>query len=210
MAGVDALVADTARWHLVHGEAQDLTEAARIGREGFERLGEVLPALRSEQWRADHDALAADLVARGVPEALAAAHARQGAMVHAPDIVAVAKETGRTVEAVAAVFFDLGERLRLEWLEHAIDELPAGTRLQRWAVQAVRDDVLGARAALARRALREAGGSGDAAEIVGEFLQSRREVMGRLTAFTRALAHEGRPDLAGLGLAVRQLRALAG
>jgi hypothetical protein len=36
------------------------------------------------------------------------------------------------------------------------------------------------------------------------------EVLGRLTAFTRALAHEGRPDLAGLGLAVRQLRALAG
>jgi glutamate dehydrogenase len=209
MAGVDALVADTARWHLVHGEDEDLGDAVRVGRAGFERLAQVLPGLRSAQWRADHDALAADLVRRGVPEPLAAAHARQGALVHAPDIVAVAAETGGSVEAVAAVFFELGERLQLEWLERAIDELPAATRLQRWAVQAVRDDVLGARAALARRALRESGG-GDTVAIVDAFLESRREVLGRLTAFTRALAHEGRPDLAGLGLAVRQLRALAG
>jgi glutamate dehydrogenase len=208
MAGVDALVADTARWHLVHDVEVDLAEAAVRGRDGFERLGTVLPQLRSEAWRVAHDELAERLLRAGVPEDLARAHTLQGALVHAPDIVVVAAESGRSVEEVAAVFFEVGERLRLEWLERAIDELPATTRLHRWAVQAVRDDVLGARAALARRALRE--GDGDAAQVVDAFLESRRDVLGRLTAFTRALAHDGQADLAGLGLAVRQLRVLAG
>jgi glutamate dehydrogenase len=208
MAGVDALVADTARWHLVHDVEADLAEAAVRGRDGFERLTTVLPQLRSEAWRVAHDELAERLLRAGVPEDLARAHSLQGALVHAPDIVVVAAESGRSVEEVAAVFFEVGERLRLEWLERAIDELPATTRLHRWAVQAVRDDVLGARAALARRALRE--GDGDAAQVVEAFLESRRDALGRLTAFTRALAHDGQADLAGLGLAVRQLRVLAG
>ena len=122
----------------------------------------------------------------------------------------MAAETGRSVEDVAAVFFEVGERLRLEWLERAIDDLPATTRLHRWAVQAIRDDVLGARAALARRALREGDGDGDAAQVVDAFLVSRHDLLGRLTAFTRALAHDGQADLAGVSLAVRQLRVLAG
>jgi len=78
--------------------------------------------------------------------------------------------------------------------------------MQRWALQAVRDDVLAARRIVAERALAEAPDA-DAAEAIDGFLEAHAKGVARLAAFTRALAGEG-ADLAGLTLAVRQLRAL--
>jgi glutamate dehydrogenase len=137
---------------------------------------------------------------------LARGHAFGRALEHAPDIVLVARGTGRPVEDVAAAFFVLGSELQLAWLEREIESLPVGTRMQRWALQAVRDDVLAARRAVAERALRDAPDA-PAPEAIERFLEQHGEGRARLTAFTRALAGEG-ADLAGLTLAVRQLRAL--
>jgi hypothetical protein len=47
-------------------------------------------------------------------------------------------------------------------------------------------------------------------EAIEAFVDSRRDAMRRLEGLTRTLAGEGGADLAGLTLAVRQLRALAG
>jgi glutamate dehydrogenase len=108
----------------------------------------------------------------------------------------------------ARALFLIGEGLELEWLEHEIERLPSGTRLQRWAEQAVLDDVLEARRVLALQALEESPGA-PPEQAVEKFLESRAELRGRLASFTRALALEGSTDLAGLGLAVRHLRELA-
>jgi glutamate dehydrogenase len=75
-------------------------------------------------------------------------------------------------------------------------------------LQAVREDALQARRELAEQALRE----GDGAEpdaAVASFLEAHERPARRLEGFLRALAREGDPDLAGLSLAVRQLRSLA-
>jgi glutamate dehydrogenase len=207
MAGADWLVEATTRWYLSYPQGDDLGAAIDAGREGFRRLAAVMPELRSESWRAEHEELAADLVRRGVPQALAHAHSFQAALIHAPDVVSVAMETGRSLEEVGRAFFLIGESVRIEWLEREIDALPATTRMQRWAVQAVRDDVLRARRELAQRALQEAPEAGPA-EAVEAFLESRRATRRRLSDFTRALAGENAADLAGLSLAVRHLRAL--
>jgi glutamate dehydrogenase len=129
-------------------------------------------------------------------------------MIHAPDAVAVADETGRDVLDAARALFEIGEGLRLEWLEREIEGLPSATRLQRWAEQAVLDDVLEARRVLALQALQESPDA-SAEDAVAAFLQSREDPRRRLAAFTRALALEGSTDLAGLSLAVRHLRELA-
>jgi glutamate dehydrogenase len=47
-------------------------------------------------------------------------------------------------------------------------------------------------------------------DAIEAFLDGRQAERQRLQAFMRALAREGDADLAGLSLAVRQLRALAG
>jgi glutamate dehydrogenase len=167
-----------------------------------------MPELRDEEWRTEHEAYASDLIARGVPEGIARMQAFQRAMIHAPDVVAVADATGRDVIEAARALFEVGEGLRLEWLEREIERLPSATRLQRWAEQAVLDDVLEARRVLALRALQESA-DGSAEQAVAAFLRSREEPRRRLAAFTRALALEGSTDLAGLCLAVRHLRELA-
>jgi glutamate dehydrogenase len=153
--------------------------------------------------------VAVELVDVGVPDAIARRHAFQRALRHGPDIVAVAAATGRDVVAVAQTFFDLGERLGLEWLEQEVLGLPAATRVQRWAQQALLDDVLDARRVLSEKALEE---SPDAApaDAAAAFLDAREAPRRRLTAVARALRVEGDGDLAGLTLAIRHLRGLAG
>ena len=207
MAGVDRVVEAIARWYLRHAEPGfDLAREIEAGREPFRRLAAVIPTLGAEEWRAEREEVVARLVEEGVPEEMAREHAFRGALEHAPDVLATARTTGRTVEEVGEAFFKLGQALQFAWLEHEIESLPVGTRLQRWALQAVRDDVLTARRLVAESAL-NADRDGDAADAIDRFLERRAAGVARLAGFTRALAGEG-TDLAGLTLAVRQLRAL--
>ena len=122
-------------------------------------------------------------------------------------MVAVAAATERSIEDVAGVFFTLGAELRLDWMERELARVRSSTRMQRWALQAVREDALNARRELAEWALRENPGA-EPLEAVERFMEAHTAGVGRLEAFLRTLAREGDPDLAGLTLAVRQLRAL--
>jgi glutamate dehydrogenase len=137
-----------------------------------------------------------------VPEALARAHAVRPELVHAPDMVSVAGWTRKPIDEVARVFFDVGERLRLDWMQDELTRIPATSRMQRWALQAVREDAFQVRRELAGAVLSEAGGD------VDKFLEDRAGRVARLNAFLRSLSREGDPDLAGLTLAVRQLRSI--
>jgi glutamate dehydrogenase len=207
--GVDDLVAGVARWYLQHAAGADVEATVAAGSEAFVALAERMPTLRSVAWREEHETIAVELIDAGVPEGLARTHAYQRALRHAPDIIAVAQATSIDVVAVARTFFDLGERLGLEWLEHEMLRLPAATRVQRWAQQALLDDVLDARRVLSQKALEESPGASPG-EAVEAFLDKREAARRRLTAVARALRVEGDRDLAGLTLAVRHLRGLAG
>ena len=79
--------------------------------------------------------------------------------------------------------------------------------MQRWALQAVREDAFMARRELAACALRESPGA-EPLVAVEQFLHDHAGAAGRLDNFLRALAREGESDLAGLALAVRQLGAV--
>ncbi|MCW3002715.1 MAG: NAD-specific glutamate dehydrogenase, large form [Conexibacter sp.] len=210
LEGVDDLVAGLARWYLLHAPNPDIDAMIEAGGEAFVTLAEAMPGLRSEEWRDEHEAIAAELVKGGVPESLARTHAYQRALLHAPDIISVAQATGGDVVAVARTFFALGERLGLEWLEQEVLALPAATRVQRWAQQALLDDVLDARRVLSQKALEEAGGEAEPAAAVEAFLAAREAPRRRLTTVSRALRLEGDGGLDGLTLAVRHLRGLAG
>jgi glutamate dehydrogenase len=66
----------------------------------------------------------------------------------------------------------------------------------------VREDAFQVRRELAGAVLSEADGDLD------RFLEDRAGRLSRLRAFLRSLSREGDPDLAGLTLAVRQLRSI--
>ena len=208
--GVDDLVAGVARWYLLHAPDADVEETVESVGDAFVELAEAMPSLRSERWREEHEALAVELIDHGVAPEIARRHAFQAALRHAPDIVTVAQSTRRGVVEVASAFFDLGERLGLEWLESEVLQLPAGTRVQRWAQQALLDDVLDARRVLSEQALREASPDAAPDDAVDAFLGTREAALRRLEAVARALRVDGDRDLAGLTLAIRHLRGLAG
>jgi glutamate dehydrogenase len=208
MGGVDRLVEETTRWYLTWEPEGDIEETISAGRDGFERLAAVLGELGTDERRRRREQTAERLIGQGVPEPLARAHAVRPELRYAPDMVWVAGATGQPIEEVAEVFFEVGAELRLDWMETELERVPASTRMQRWALQAVREDAAQARRELAGGVLAESPEGVSAAEAVQGFLAERRDAQRRLEGFLRALSREGEPDLAGLTLAVRQLRAL--
>jgi glutamate dehydrogenase len=205
MAGVDSLVDAATRWYLSWSPDGELTTIVSAGREGFERLVESLPELGGEDRRERRRSVVDRLVGAGVPSSVAVAHALGAELAAAPDMVAVSAATGRSLDDVAKVFFAVGAELRLDWLESELERTRAASRMQRWALLAVREDAAQARRELAQTVLEESPHRSPA-EAVERFLHSRAAAARRLAAFLRALSREGDPDLAGLTLAVRQLR----
>ena len=207
MDGLDWLVEGLARWYLAHDAGEPLQGTIAAGREGFERLRAALPELGSARWREAGERAAAELEQAGVPAELARDHAFGRRLVHVPDVLAVAEATGREARDTARAFAAVGDALRLEWLEGEIEGLPVGTRTQRWAQQAARDDVIELRRALAEQALREAPEE-DVDVAVERFVAARARALERLGRLVRSLGVEGGADLAGVTLTMRQLRAL--
>jgi glutamate dehydrogenase len=130
-------------------------------------------------------------------------------LVHGPNAVSLAAETGRPVADVTHALFVVGEAAYIDWLEARLSEVPTTTRWHRWALQAIEDDLLAARRTLAERVLARAGdGSVEAAvaALAGEDTDHGK----RLARVMRGLALEEVSDLAAMTVAVRQIRALAG
>jgi glutamate dehydrogenase len=210
LGGIDSLAESTARWYLInptHPPGAELSATIEAGRQGFERLAAILPSLGTDERRRARVETVERLVSDGVPEPVATAHALRSELVHAPDMVAVCSSTDRTIEDVARVFFALGGELRLDWMERELNRVRSATRMQRWALTAVRDDAFKARRELAQSALRASAGA-DPVVACERFLHDHAAGARRLDTFLRALAREGEPDLAGLALAVRQLGTL--
>ncbi len=207
MKGVDSLVDAVTRWYLTEAPGGDLEGIVDRDREGFRRLAAALPDLGDDDRLIARAEAAARLVKAGAPDAVARAHVLRSDMIHGPNVVAVAASTGRPVEDVAHAFAVVGEQLGIGDLEAEINKLQVHGRMQRWARQAIREDAREARRVIVQQALASAGGR-PADEAVDAFLAERREPSRRLAAFMRTLAREGSADLAGLALAVRQLRGL--
>ena len=140
-----ASTSSSRRRALVSGERprRRLGSAIATGREGFGRLaGDAGANCAATAWREEPRAQAAELRRAGVPEELARRHAYLRALRHAPDVIAVAQATGRVRSRPSRGRSSLGEdRSGIEWLEQQLGGCPASTRVQRWALQALRDDV---------------------------------------------------------------------
>jgi len=204
MAGADRLVEAVTRWYLAWAPGAGLGEAVARGRAGWTAFADVVAGLASEEW----DAAARELEAQGVPPALAAEHVRKRALESGPDVVDVAAALGRDVPEVAQAFFLVRDRLGMDRLERELEGLRTDTRTGRWALQAMREDLLRARRELAERALAERPDV-PVQEAVEAFLAARDASCRRLGAFLRSLSLDGTGDLTALGLAVRHLGGIA-
>ena len=102
-----------------------------------------------------------------------------------------------------------GERFHLDWLERRLVELPDGSRFDRWATQAVGDDLMTLRREIAMRVLDSANGR-PISRAMEDYLGHRSEAYERLNRLVNSLSAQGESSLAALTVALRQVRGLVG
>jgi glutamate dehydrogenase len=144
---------------------------------------------------------AAHYASRGVPRELALKVAVLDRLPRALDIVELADARHTEVERVAAVYDDVGDRLRLEWIIERIVALPRADRWQALARNALRDDAVDQQRRVVDGVL--AAGSYDV------WAAARTPTITRVESLLDDIRTHGVLDIATLSVALRELRALA-
>ncbi len=208
LEAIDRLVESVTRWYLAGTRkipAPDQLEADRVA---FSDLETFLREPRWDRWTEDTGEVAA-LTEAGITAALAHQHTHHDDLVHAPDIIELARIHGRDVNEVATLFMLIGSSYRLDWLEHQVGEVVASSQWHKWAVRSIESDLIELRRDLAERIL-TAGDGLAVEEALAVYRRDRADRHARLDELMQSVAHEEKASLDPLLVAARQIRALAG
>jgi glutamate dehydrogenase len=203
------VVERSSRW-LVRYRPRPLAIAATVTElgAGVATCTESMPELLRGGEREWFDSFRDDLIARAVPDALAARLAGLESLAGALDIVDVAIGTGRPVVEILAMWCAVGDRLRLDWLrDRILDDLPRDDRWNALARSALRDDLSNERRALVATVLAFAPGLpvDDALDRWIAQHPGITHAMGLLDDLREAAGY----DVANLSVALRELRNLS-
>jgi glutamate dehydrogenase len=204
------LVERGTRWFLRNRRSPlDIEAAVSYFLPGIDTLAQHLTDL---VMGADRDQLrqaAAGLVAAEVPADLAARVAGLNYLVSGLDIVEVAQALkAPAVEAVAEVYFHLGDWLALDWLRDRIVALPRNDRWQALARAALRDDLFREHAALAADVLRKGAPGRDRQSAVEAWTDTNRALVERFSAVLSDIKAGADFDLTTGTVALREIRSL--
>ena len=186
----------------------DIAAAVSFFAPGVATLVERLPNLLVGSGRESLEAATASFISAGLPAGLATRAAGSGAMFSALDLVEVANAAGKTVEAVAIVYFSLGHRLQLDMLGDRIVALPREDRWQTLARAALRDDLSAEHRALTADILRTGAPEVDAAVRIEAWVGENRGPVERWEQVLADIKGGGIFNLATLSVALREIRNL--
>ncbi|GAA0704158.1 NAD-glutamate dehydrogenase [Dokdonella soli] len=151
------LLRNLTRWLLNHrGAGLDIAGIVERYTPGVAQLRGALPRVLTATGRADYEADVEKWQGLGVSETLAQRLATIPVLGVAFDIVEVALESGRPVDRVASVFFELGQALEIDGLRHQIEGLPVESRWHAQARGSLRDELATQHRALASQILASA------------------------------------------------------
>jgi glutamate dehydrogenase len=207
MTGADRVVAGLTRRYQSRGPELSLEETIRADSPGFAEFEAALPTAGPKAWRATLAIDEASLVERGVPLELARRHIHRRRLVHGPDAIELARRHNRTVAEVAEVMFHAGEEAGVGHLEKLATGYLFTDSWQRWALEALEDDLVELRRRLTGRILMEASDLSPQ-EAVDRYTSTNAVALDRLRGFLSGLGAEQPDNLAPLMIGVRQLRAL--
>jgi len=176
---------------------------------GMAELAGMIERLLPAVQRRRLETFAGRLVEAGVPAALARQVAALGPLGSSPDIVDSATRSGRTIEQIAALYFELGDRLGLDWLREAAGSSPQSDDWQRLAITAMIDDLFDAQRQLSQAVADRMDGR-EAAAILGEWEAAQDGQLQRLRQLIGEFRADGVIDAARLAIANRQVRGLTG
>ena len=149
-----------------------------------------------------------ELTEAGVPEALAVRVSGFSSVFPALDIVAIADRNGKEPLDVAEVYYDLGERLRINQLLDRILELPRNDRWQSMARASIREDLFAAHAALTADVLSVGNGTSTPEQRFKAWEETNAAILGRARATLEEIHSSDDFDLANLSVAMRTMRTL--
>jgi glutamate dehydrogenase len=198
------------RW-LLRNRQTPLDIAATISHfsEGAGELAERIPDLALDGDREALERQREQLVEAGVPSELAKRVAILGPVFSALDIADVAGATSRSLGATAAIYFTLGDRLKLHWLRDHIEALPRDNRWRTLARAALRDDLYGQQAALTAEILRSVPDEElSALERINAWVETNPEQVERTLQVLADINSSGSFDLSTLSVALREMRNL--
>jgi glutamate dehydrogenase len=176
--------------------------------DGANELAESIPAILVDGDRETVENSAGRLVEAGVPQELAERAAALGPMFPALDITDVANANGEPLEEAAAVYFALGDSLRLHWLRRHIEALPRDNRWRTLARSALRDDIFNQQAALTAEVLRETPQDQTPGDRIETWSHVNEGPLHRTMQVLADINSSGTFDLSTLSVALREIRNL--
>ncbi|MGI5139633.1 MULTISPECIES: NAD-glutamate dehydrogenase [unclassified Streptomyces] len=203
------LVERGTRW-LLNNRPQPLELSGTIEffKDRVEQVWNELPKLMRgadlEWWQKIYD----ELTGAGVPDQLATRVAGFSSAFPALDIVSVADRTGKDPMAVAEVYYDLADRLRITQLMDRIIELPRADRWQSMARAAIREDLYAAHAGLTAEVLSVGNGSSTPEQRFKAWEERNAAILSRARTTLDEIASSDSFDLANLSVAMRTMRTL--
>jgi glutamate dehydrogenase len=197
-----------ARWLLYNRRPPfDIQATIDFLLDGVLTVGHGLPKLVTGTDLTGFDERRDSFTSRGVPLELAERVAAMVPAYSAFDIVDIAARVRRPVEEVAEVYFDLADRLQITRLRDRITALPRDDRWNTMARAALRDDLYGAHAALAREVL-EVTGPGSPDQRLAAWVQRNDSAVRRAAQTLTEIWETDRFTVATLSVAVRAVRTL--
>jgi glutamate dehydrogenase len=161
-----SLLRHLTRW-LLNRPGGSLDIAANVERyqAGVSALRAALPKVLTATGKGDFAGNKEKWSGLGLPEELAVRMARLPALRAALDMAEVAQQVGQPIEQVAAVFYELGEALDLEWLRNQIEALPVEGRWHAQARGSLLDELNHQHRALVSQVLQLAAGGKDVSPV---------------------------------------------
>ncbi|HET7593380.1 MAG TPA: NAD-glutamate dehydrogenase, partial [Rhodanobacteraceae bacterium] len=201
-----SLLRHVSRWLLNRpGTVLGITDLVQRYQPGMDTLRAALPARLTETGRASWGVDLEKWQGMGFPDELTHKLATIPSLEVAMDVIETSSESGRPVEHVAQVFFDLGAAMDIEWLRGQIEKLPVESRWHAQARGALRDELAVQQRAMVSQILASEQGRQGADGAVAAWLQRDNPQM----QFTRSMLDEIRGVDVDYPIASVALRRLA-
>jgi len=210
MQNLMRLIRRAVRW-LLRNRRAELNIQSHIERfaDGVWAITSGLPDYLGDQarvsWESRHD----ELAEAGIPNDLASVLAGTGYLYSSLGIIEAQETTGLPLKSVANLYYDLGDRLDLNWFGEAIANLQPSSHWQALARESFREDLEWQQRALTTGVLISAEKAENIPESVQLWEQKYQSMIERWNSMLAELKGVREPEYAMFSVALRELLDLA-
>ena len=204
-AEVDRLVDAYTRTYL-RSRPDSVAEAVAQDRPAFQQLHDAMVTGQLGSGRLRHSAQLDRYLDLGVERELALNIAALRDLTLVPDVAAVSRGMGHSVDHVAQVFFELTDGLPLTRLAARLRTVEPDGHWMRWQHRGLLDDLRDLRRSAATQALTASPPDLRPEQVVNRYLQQRAIPLRRVSAILSLLDEQDDAGIPGIAVAVRALR----